>query len=104
MPGPGPAHPAEYRGFDYDGASVSLMPGFPFTPPQYTVYGGRLGSGDINDDFKWELITGAGRDPATSNSEVLAFDYDGTSLNQVVTFVPFTGPFGTNVGAGSLGY
>ncbi|MFN7971740.1 MAG: hypothetical protein U0166_05255 [Acidobacteriota bacterium] len=42
-PGPGTAHPARFLGFNYDGSSLTSLPGFDVTLG--TGYGGRVGLG-----------------------------------------------------------
>ena len=45
--GPGPSNTTWFKGFDFDGGSLTLIPGFQVTP--YTThYGGRVGTGDVD--------------------------------------------------------
>ncbi|MFN7972844.1 MAG: hypothetical protein U0166_10925 [Acidobacteriota bacterium] len=73
----------------------------PFT----TLYGGRLGTGDVANTARDQLLCGAGRDPA-ADSTVAGYGYDGGALNPLT---PIPAPFGAstcgvNVAAGGLGY
>ncbi|MFN7975370.1 MAG: putative Ig domain-containing protein [Acidobacteriota bacterium] len=103
-PGPGPSFPARFAGFDYDGSSISALPGFDVTAPAGTTYGGRVGSGDLTGDGIEELVSGAGRDPAAA-SIVRPFLYLGGTMTPLVTFDPFIGSaYGVNPTAGALGY
>ncbi|MFN8176309.1 MAG: Ig domain-containing protein [bacterium] len=105
-PGPGPtsSFPSRFRGFNYDAATISALPGFDITPFT-TFYGGRVGLGDFTLDGVCELIAGAGPDPVAT-AVVDAFAYNGSALTAIPGsgFVPFAGTFGVNVGAGFLGF
>ena len=104
-PGPGPAHPATFNGFDFDGGSIAPLAGFavqPFT----TVYGGRVGSDDVAAAAAGlELLCGPGRDPAAA-STVRGHHYDGSATTPLsVSFDAFPGTtYGVNPGGGALGY
>lgn len=105
-PGPGPtaSFPSEFRGFDYDASAIAPLPGFDVTPFA-TLYGGRVGLADLWSDGKWDLIAGAGRDPA-ADAIVDSYGYTGSALtpNPGSGFLPFASMYGVNVAGGVLGY
>ena len=103
-PGAGTAFPSRFLGFDFDGLSVAALPGFDVTPFT-TLYGGRVGVGDVTQDSNEDLLVGAGRDPA-ANSRVRAYAYDGAGLSALPPdFVAFgSANYGVNVASGGLGY
>ncbi|MFN7974374.1 MAG: Ig domain-containing protein [Acidobacteriota bacterium] len=102
-PGPGPTNPSRFVGYDYDGTTISALPGFDITPFT-TMYGGRVGAGDLLGDLSEDLIAGAGPN-SVATSETQGYDYTGSALVLVPpTFVPFTGGYGVNVSGGILGY
>lgn len=102
-PGPGPATPPQMRGFDYDGSSVSALPGFQATLPGTTFYGGRVGLANVAQGGVDDLLAGLGRDPSAA-STVHPYSYDGTALAGLPTLLPFaTYTYGANVTGGSLG-
>ncbi|MFN7974250.1 MAG: kelch repeat-containing protein [Acidobacteriota bacterium] len=99
-PGPGPtsAHVSRFLGFGYDGVVVAALQGYDVVPFA-TLYGGRVGLGDVSPGLSMrdELLAGAGRDPAAT-STVHAFDYVGGALHPIAaTFAPFPPGFGVNV-------
>ena len=103
-PGPGPSISAWFKGFELDGGALGLIPGFDVTPLS-TLYGGRVGLGDIEADGALDLLAGAGRDPG-ADATVLAFGYAAGSFSSIpgTPFLPFGGLYGVNVTAGALGY
>ncbi|MFN7973918.1 MAG: putative Ig domain-containing protein [Acidobacteriota bacterium] len=103
-PGVGAQFPSDFRGFNYDGASISQLANYQVTA-YTTVYGGRVGFGDLDTDGDQDLITGAGRDPAAT-SVVKAYSYSITGLSQLPgQFTAFSGAsYGCNVASGALGY
>ena len=103
-PGPGPSHPAEFRGFDVDGGAPSGLPGFSVIGFQGPGYGGRLGLADVAPDGRADLLTAAGPDPS-ADSSITGFEYDGTTLlPRPVSFEAFPGDaFGANPTGGELG-
>ena len=104
-PGAGASFPSEFVGFDFDGATVSSLPGFVVTPYATTFYGGRVGLGDVDGDGSADLLTGAGRDMA-ADATVYAYGYVASTLTLTSSsFNPFpTSFYGVNVAAGDLGY
>ncbi|MFN7973419.1 MAG: hypothetical protein U0166_13900 [Acidobacteriota bacterium] len=105
-PGPGStsSFPSQFKGFNYDGSAISALAGYDVTPFT-TYYGGRVGLGDVDPDGKWDLLAGAGRDPA-ADSSVYAFRYDTATLTPLTStpFLPFPAFYGVNPSAGYLNY
>ena len=103
-PGPGPTIGARFRGFDFDGVAIVPLTGFD-SAIFSSLYGGRLGLGDIDGDGGADLVAGAGQDPA-ADSSVRARSYSTGSLVALTgtPFVPFTSLYGVNVTAAELGY
>ena len=102
--GPGPSHPANLAGFQYDNASISAASGFTITP--YTsLYGARVGLGDVTGNGRWELITGPGR-ASGAPAQVRGYAYSGSALSAVAgtPFTAFTGTYGVNVAGADLDY
>ncbi|MFN7974913.1 MAG: putative Ig domain-containing protein [Acidobacteriota bacterium] len=103
-PGPGPANPTRFLGFNFDNTIITPLQGFDVTPVT-TMYGGRVGSGDITMDRKSDLVCGAGRDPA-ADSTVRAYDYVANALVPIgAGFQAFTGlTYGVNATGMEAGY
>lgn len=102
-PGPDAAFPARFLGFDYDGVAVAALPGFDVTPFG-TMYGGRVGLGDVSLDGRADLLVGAGRDPL-ADARVESLSYIGGALTMLPgSFVPFSTMYGVNVASGTLGH
>ena len=71
------------RGWNFDGVSISRLPGFRFYAwdPSEARYGARLFAGaDLDADGKDELVVGAGPDPSVS-SPVKVYRYDGIGVS-----------------------
>ncbi|MFN7976197.1 MAG: hypothetical protein U0166_28340 [Acidobacteriota bacterium] len=105
-PGPGPTHPSQFVGFNYDNGTITPLSGFLVTPFT-TLFGGRVGLGDLRTDGRWDLIAAPGRDINALNPTVMSYDYSGGALtaNPGVPITPFSGDrYGVNVSAGALGY
>ena len=102
-PGPGPLNPTLVRGFQKDGGALTSIPGFDVSPVT-TLYGGRVGLGDLSFDGAAELLVGAGRDPA-ADASARGYRFVG-SLDPLngTPFLPFTGSHGVNIGSAGLGY
>ncbi|MFN7973831.1 MAG: Ig domain-containing protein [Acidobacteriota bacterium] len=103
--GPGPSLASQFRGFNYDNATVAALPGYNITP-FVTFFGGRIGQGDVTLDDASDLIAGAGPD-ALADSTVKSFSYNGAALTPVLGsgFIPFgTATYGVNVAGGTLSY
>ncbi|MFN7975003.1 MAG: glycoside hydrolase family 9 protein [Acidobacteriota bacterium] len=102
-PGAGAGFPSQIKGWNYDGASITALPGFD-TTPFGTYYGARLGLADVASTAEEDLCAGAGRDPAAT-STFRVYTYDGTSLTAGLSFVAFSATsYGVNVGGGNYGY
>ena len=106
-PGPGPTSqfPSAFSGFNFDAATITALPGYNVTTFTSTLFGGRVGLGDLSANGNWDLIAGAGRD-AAADSTVEGYGYDGTALTALPgPFLPFsTSTYGVNVSAGALGH
>ena len=105
-PGPGPnaGFAPRFLGFDYDGGPLGASAGFDVTLPTGTLYGGRVGLGDVTGDVRADLLAGAGRDPA-AGATVWQYGYTGSALSSGLTFDPFPGStFGVNVAGATLDY
>ncbi len=105
-PGPGgnAGLPSRFRGHDFDGIKIASLPGFDITPFS-TVYGGRVGAGDVSLDGRENLVAGAGPDP-TADATVKGFSYAGRRLSQLpASSNPFPGHgYGVNATGAGLGY
>ena len=103
-PGPGGSFPGRFVGFGYDGSAIAPLAGFDVTPFG-SLYGGRLGGGEITGSGASELLTGAGPDPAAP-STVISFIYTGSLLSQLPNqFTPYASDtYGVNMQGASMGY
>ena len=102
-PGPQPGFEGRFRGFDFDGAPITALAGYDVVAFPGSLYGGRVGAGDVADGGTDALLCGAGRDPA-ADSTVLTYVYDGSLVPANLPFVAFPGNgYGVNVTAGGLG-
>ena len=101
--GPGAVFGPHVRGWNFDGAAVTSLPGYSFfawetAPLRFgvNVYAGT----DLDGDGRDDLLVGRGPD-AEANTEVKAFVYDGTAVSQWFMLKAFPGyRFGTTVAAG----
>ncbi|MFN7976456.1 MAG: kelch repeat-containing protein, partial [Acidobacteriota bacterium] len=102
-PGPDPGAAPRAAGFDYDGATVSALPGFATTPGA-TAYGGRIALGDLSASDAAELLLSPGPDPAAA-AAIETYAYDGAALSGVLPpLLAFsTMAYGVNVAGGILG-
>lgn len=102
--GPGPSNAAELRGFDYDASAVAPLPGYDITPFG-SLWGARVGQGDVFATGRADLMCAADRAPAAS-SEVRAYAYSGVALQPLsgTPFVPFPPGYGVNVSGGAFGW
>ena len=106
-PGPGgsAAFAARFRGYDFDATTVAALPGFDFTLPNASMYGGRFDVGDLGGVAFDALACASGPDPNV-DSLVSTYGYDGTLLELLAPpLVTFGGNmYGANVAAASLDY
>ncbi|MFN7972709.1 MAG: putative Ig domain-containing protein [Acidobacteriota bacterium] len=101
--GPGPAIPAQSRGFNCDDATVVALPGYAIKAFS-SMYGARLAIADVAPDGRADLLTGAGWDPA-ADTRIRVFSYTGTSLRLEPVFLTPFGPsfaYGVDVAAGGM--
>ncbi|MFN7973540.1 MAG: putative Ig domain-containing protein [Acidobacteriota bacterium] len=104
-PGPGPtaSFPTQFRGFNYDAATVSQLAGFDVTP-WTTFYGGRVGAGDIGRDGADDLVCAPGPDPSAGPT-VRAYTYTGSALTVIPPGVTaFPAGTGANATGANLGF
>jgi len=95
-PGGTSSYTPRFRGFDYDGTAVAAIPGFDVTLAS-GLYGGSVALGDVETDYRAELIAGSGPDPAV-DSTVVSYRYQGTGLVLLSnSFRPFPTNYGVNV-------
>lgn len=85
------------------GLTTRFAPDFD-TTPYTTIYGGRIGLGDVSADGPDDLLAGKGRDPAAT-STVTGFRYTGATLLVLPgSFTPFgAATYGVSVAGGRLG-
>ncbi len=101
--GPGAEFGPHVRGWNFDGAAVTSLPGYSFfaweTAP--LRFGVNVCAGtDLDGDGRDDLLAGRGPD-AEANTEVKAFVYDGTAVSQWFMLKAFPGyRYGTTVAAG----
>ncbi len=104
-PGPGDIFGPHVRGWNFDGASITPLPGFSFFawPASPFNYGINVFAGaDLNNDGRDELVAGRGPDPG-ANTEVIVFTYDGSSVSPWISLEAYPGLVrGTNVAAGEF--
>jgi hypothetical protein len=102
-PGPGIMFGAHIRGWDYDGTTVTPLPGLSFFAYEYPLarYGAKVFAGtDLDGDGRDELVTGCGPDP-TIGTRVRVFRYDGSGVSEWFWLSGYVGmTHGVNVAAG----
>ncbi|MFN7971220.1 MAG: M14 family zinc carboxypeptidase [Acidobacteriota bacterium] len=100
--GPGPVFGPHVRGFDFDGVSITPLPGLSFYAYATLRYGVNVSPGGVDADARHEIVTGAG--PGIMfGPHVRGFDYSGTSTTAIagISFDAFPAPqYGVNVGSG----
>jgi hypothetical protein len=100
--GPGASLANEFSGFNFDGSSVAALAGYNVTA-HGSLYGGRVGLGDLDSDGSWDLLAAEGRDPAAA-SNMTGYTYNGSALGSVFTMDLFPGTsYGVNVAGARLG-
>lgn len=101
--GPGSTLDSEFAGFNFDNSSVTALPGYSVIA-HTTMYGGRVGLGDLNSDGAWDLLAGEGRSPSAA-SMLNSYEYNGSALTLGLSFDVFPGTsFGVNPAGARLGY
>jgi len=105
---PGPSHffSAHIRGWNYDNASISPLPGCSFLawPDTQVRYGARIFSGaDLDGNGRDELIVGCGPDPSAP-PQVNVYDYHGSEATLGFSFQAYGSSYthGVNVAAGQI--
>lgn len=101
--GPGAVFAPHVRGWDYDGSSITPLPGLSFFAWNDVRFGATVFAGaDLNGDGWNEIVVGCGPDPE-AGTEVKVFEYDGTGVTLWFSLEAFEGlAYGTNVAAGSF--
>jgi len=103
-PGPSPTFAAHIRGWAFDGASISEMPGLSFLawPAGEAQYGATVWAGtDLDNDGRDEIVVGAG--PGLTNSPtVKGYSYEDGAVTPDFTLEAFPAIYthGVNVAAG----
>ena len=105
-PGPSKIFSAHICGWNYDGTSITQLPGCSFFawPSAELKYGARVYSGaDLNSDGSDEVFIGAGPDPA-AGSPVKVYRYVGSEAVLWFSLEAFPSVYthGVNVAAGGL--
>jgi len=103
-PGPGTVFGAHIRGWNFDGANVTELPGLNFFAWPYgdARYGAKVHAGaDLDGDGRDELVVSAGPDPDVG-SPVKVFRYDGAEVSIWLSLNAFPSEWthGVNVAAG----
>jgi len=101
--GPGAVFGAHVRGWNYDGTTVTELPGINFFawPPEEARYGAEVFAGaDLDGNGLDDLVVGCGPDP-DAGTPVKVYLYDGIQLTEWFSLEAFPGMSrGTNVAAG----
>ncbi len=99
--GPGAVFSPHVRGWNYDGSSITPLPGLSFFAWDAVRFGASVFAGaDLNGDDRAELVVGCGPDP-DAGTPVKVFLYDGQNVTEWFSLQAFTGMTqGTNVAAG----
>ena len=80
--GPSPSSLQTVRGWDYDGAAVTMISGGEVTPFTGLAHGAVPASSDTDGDLLDELLVGAGPDPAAPTA-LRGFDLGGGALTPI---------------------
>ncbi|MFN7974605.1 MAG: PKD domain-containing protein [Acidobacteriota bacterium] len=103
-PGPGANFSAHLRGWNYDGASITPLPGFSAFVFSPSTYGLNVGTADLAGADREEIL--AARGPAPTNiGELEALNYASGFLGVLNSSAmsPFVTLYGVRVGGGELG-
>jgi hypothetical protein len=102
-PGPGGVFGTHIRGWNFDGQTLTELPGFNFFAwaHTYAAFGAEVCAGaDLDGDGRDELVVGCGPDPDVS-TPVKVYLYDGNQVTQWFSLEAFEGmTHGTTVAAG----
>jgi hypothetical protein len=101
--GPSALFGAHVRGWNFDGSSVTPLPGLSFFAWDEVRFGANVFAGaDLNDDGRDELLVSQGPDPEAGGG-VKVFEYNGSGVTFWFSLEAFSGiTQGTNVAAGSF--
>jgi hypothetical protein len=83
--GPGTVYGPHVRGWNFDGAGITTLPGLSFLAYGTPQYGVNVAAGDMDEDGLAEILTGPGPGPAFA-THVRGFDYD--PVGGMVTGMP----------------
>jgi hypothetical protein len=108
-PGPGAVYGPHVRGWNYDGGTLSAMPGVSYFAYGTLKWGVTVGAGDVDEDGIDEIVTGAGPGDVFG-AHVRGWNYDGGTLTDINTINFFAWPhsgadrvrYGVNVAVGNL--
>lgn len=96
-PGPGPVFGDVVRGWAWNGATVTPVPGTTFSPFGMN-YGAVVASGDVDGDGFEEVLTAPG--PGPMNPSLLrGFNFDGVSISAIsgLQATPYPSSYGTRL-------
>ncbi len=93
--GPDPKNSATLRAFKRNGTFITEYTAFD------TKYGLTLSSGDIDGDWKDELIVGMGPDPKNP-ATLKILKYNGTGFTEVMNYTAFDTKYGLNTAIGDI--
>ncbi len=108
-PGPGAVYGPHVRGWNYDGGTLTSIPGVSYFAYGTLKYGVNVGAGDVDQDGIDEILTGAGPGNVFG-AHVRGWNYDGGTLESISSINYFAWPYegedrvryGANVAVGNL--
>jgi len=108
-PGPGAVYGPHVRGWNYDGGTLTSMPGVSYFAYGTLKWGVEVGAGDVDEDGIDEILTGAGPGNVFG-AHVRGWNYDGDTVDAINTINFFAWPYdgedrvryGVNVAVGNL--